>query len=40
VLVVDGFLVSDNVTVLEKHVIDADFETSDHNPVSMTFVLN
>lgn len=37
--VVDGFLVSDNVTA-ETQNIDADFAFSDHNPVLLTFTLD
>lgn len=37
---VDGFLVSDNVTVLDSNVIDTGFAYSDHNPVYMDFILN
>ena len=40
VLIVDGFIVSDNVTVEGCHVIDEGFACSDHNPVKMTFTLN
>ncbi|MBQ7171416.1 MAG: endonuclease/exonuclease/phosphatase family protein [Clostridia bacterium] len=40
VLTVDGFLVTDNVTVKDAAVIDTGFAYSDHNPVSMTFELN
>lgn len=36
---VDGFLVSANVTVEQSNVIDTGFESSDHNPVQMTFRL-
>lgn len=39
VLTVDGFLVSDNVTVTDANVIDKEFFASDHNPVYMTFIL-
>ncbi|MBP5662301.1 MAG: endonuclease/exonuclease/phosphatase family protein [Clostridia bacterium] len=39
VLTVDGFLVTDNVTVISSAVIDTGFAYSDHNPVSMRFVL-
>lgn len=35
----DGFIVSDNVKVLECHVVDEGFKCSDHNPVVMTFEL-
>lgn len=40
VLTVDGFLVSDNVTVLSSAVVDTGFAWSDHNPVSLTFSLD
>ncbi len=40
VLTVDGFLVSDNVTVEHSEVVDTGFQWSDHNPVSMVFTLN
>ena len=39
VLTIDGFIVSDNVTVSAAHVIDTQFAYSDHNPVEMTFTL-
>ena len=39
VLTVDGFLVSDNVEVLESRVIDTGFACSDHNPVELRFLL-
>ncbi len=39
VLTVDGFIVSDNVEVIESNVIDVGFEYSDHNPVYMNFKL-
>ncbi len=32
---IDGFIVSDNVTVKSINVVDADFAFSDHNPVKM-----
>ncbi len=38
--VVDGFLVSDNVTAVELHNIDTGFSYSDHNPVMMRFTIN
>lgn len=38
--IVDGFLVSDNVTVTRLENIDAAFEFTDHNPVLMSFTLN
>ena len=40
VLTVDGFIVSDNVTVTNSDVYDLQFKYSDHNPVYMTFKLN
>ena len=40
VLTVDGFIVSDNVDVIESRVIDTGFAFSDHNPVEMRFILN
>jgi len=39
VVTVDGFIVSDNVEVLEAHVVDEGFKHSDHNPVRMAFRL-
>ena len=39
-LTVDGFLVSDNVEVVDSAVLDAGFLYSDHNPVWMDFKLN
>ena len=39
VLTVDGFLVSDNVTVEEASVVDTGFAWSDHNPVRLMFRL-
>lgn len=39
VLTVDGFIVSDNVRVLESRVLDEGFQWSDHNPVYLDFVL-
>ena len=36
----DGFLVSDNVTVLTNRVVDTQFAYSDHNPVQMEFCLS
>lgn len=38
-VVLDGFLVSDNIEVTLPKVIDTGFDVSDHNPVSMTFTL-
>lgn len=40
VLTVDGFLVSDNVTVTAAEVLDTGFAWSDHNPVRLRFVLS
>lgn len=39
VLTVDGFIVSDNVSVLSAQVVDDGFAFSDHNPVTMEFIL-
>lgn len=39
-ITLDGFMVSDNVQVLECKVLDLQFECSDHNPVVLKFVLN
>ncbi len=39
VLTIDGFLVSENVEVLESSVVDTGFAYSDHNPVVMRFLL-
>ena len=39
VLTIDGFLVSENVEVLESSVVDTGFACSDHNPVLMRFRL-
>ncbi len=38
--VIDGFLLSPNITKLSINVIDEDFQSSDHNPVYMNFILN
>ncbi|MCR5649571.1 MAG: endonuclease/exonuclease/phosphatase family protein [Lachnospiraceae bacterium] len=38
-VVVDGFLISDNISCTELHNIDAAFIYSDHNPVEMKFEL-
>ncbi|MFV0559300.1 MAG: endonuclease/exonuclease/phosphatase family protein [Enterococcus sp.] len=40
VSLVDGFLVSDNITLKTVRVKDLGFENSDHNPVVLTFELN
>lgn len=37
--VIDGFIISPNIVRLSMNVIDLDFESSDHNPVYMTFEL-
>lgn len=39
-LTIDGFLVSDNVSVYEADVIDLGFSCSDHNPVKIEFALD
>lgn len=39
VLTVDGFMVTDNVSVTESTVVETGFAHSDHEPVTMTFVL-
>ncbi len=38
-VVLDGFIVSNNVQVIENKNIDLDFMYSDHNPATMTFKL-
>ncbi len=38
VLTVDGFMVTDNIEVLDAKVVDTGFAYSDHNPVYMTFI--
>ena len=38
--VIDGFLVSPNITIDSVAGNDLEFENSDHNPVTMTFTLN
>lgn len=38
--VIDGFLVSDNVTIVEEKTVDTQYAYSDHNPVLMQFKLN
>lgn len=37
--IIDGFLVSDNVTVNSAETLDLGFENSDHNPVSLNVAL-
>ena len=39
-IIVDGFLVSDNVTVTYLENVQTGFTYSDHNPVLMRFTLN
>ena len=39
-VVLDGFLISNNVTAVTVSNIDTDFEYSDHNPAMMEFKLN
>ena len=39
VVTVDGFLASDNITVLDAEVLDTGFRYSDHNPAAMRFRL-
>ena len=36
---VDGFIISDNVEVVETQVVDTGYRWSDHNPVYMDFIL-
>ena len=38
-VVVDGFIVSDNVQIVKSENIDTDFEYSDHNPATLQFKL-
>ena len=38
-VVVDGFIVSDNVQIIKSENIDTDFEYSDHNPATLQFKL-
>lgn len=40
VSLVDGFIISDNISVEELKVVNGDFENSDHNPVKLSFSLN
>ena len=39
VYVIDGFIVSPNVEVEAVHVIETDFQYTDHNPVKLEAVL-
>lgn len=38
--VIDGFIVSDNVSVISEATVDTAYAYSDHNPVKITFKLN
>ncbi len=38
--VIDGFIVSDNVTVEREQTVDTQYAYSDHNPVMMSFTLD
>lgn len=38
--VIDGFLVSDNVTIVSEQTVDTQYAYSDHNPVLLRFTLN
>lgn len=40
VLTIDGFIVSDNISVNDTNVLDLQFKYSDHNPVYLDFTLN
>lgn len=37
---IDGFIVSNNISVNEVFALDLDFKNSDHNPVELKFMLN
>ena len=37
---IDGFIVSKNITVNETHTLDLGFKNTDHNPVTMSIKLN
>lgn len=37
---IDGFIVSNNITINELETIDIGFKNTDHNPVRMSFTLN
>lgn len=39
VVTLDGFIISDNIDIMEYDVLDAEFSYSDHNPVTMSFKL-
>ena len=38
-LVIDGFIVSDNIKSFRAENLDANFVSSDHNPVALYFIL-
>lgn len=40
VVTIDGFIISDNITMVSSQVVDTGFAYSDHNPVYMEFILN
>ena len=40
VAVIDGFILSDNITPVHEEIVDAGFAFSDHNPVLLRFKLN
>lgn len=40
VFIIDGFIISDNITCEYQKIIDGQFLYTDHNPVYMEFVLN
>lgn len=37
---IDGFIVSNNITINQLETIDLDFKNTDHNPISMKITLN
>lgn len=39
VVTLDGFIISDNIGIMEYDVLDVSFNYSDHNPVTMSFKL-
>ena len=39
VLTIDGFIVTKNIEVVSKEVLDTQFAYSDHNPVRMEFTI-
>ena len=38
--VIDGFIVSPNITIISEEIVEQDFEFSDHNPVVIEITLN